>query len=132
MASKSNLISQQVLESPYGTFEDVEYNLKRYDNLINGIKSQGSVIITELTNELQELLVVLQSQESSFYNLMGTSDSEKAMSVLNQKIEDWNKGGANLLLEKKTVDDVFDMMIEQIDDAAAKLDILFKENKKSG
>ena len=118
MASKSNLISQQVLESPYGTFEDVEYNLKRYDNLINGIKSQGSIIITELTNELQELLVVLQSQESSFYNLMGTSDSEKAMSVLNQKIEDWNKGGANLLLEKKTVDDVFDMMIEQIDDAA--------------
>jgi hypothetical protein len=59
MANKSNLISQQVLESPYGTFEDVEYNLKRYDNLINGIKSSGSAIVTELTSELQELLIVL-------------------------------------------------------------------------
>jgi hypothetical protein len=117
--SGKNLLStpNKVLESPYGTYEDVKLNMENYDNIIKNIRASDSSIIEVFVTELEGLLSILRAQEMSFASLLGCADANTAMKILNNKIDRWNSLGGSVLLDLETRDAVLDLVIARIDDA---------------
>ncbi len=118
--SGKNLLStpNKVLESPYGTYEDVKRNMENYDNIISNIRASDSSIIEAFVIELEGLLSILRAQELSFASLLGCNDANSAMKILNNKIDRWNSLGGSVLLDLETRDAVLDLVIARIDDAS--------------
>lgn len=118
MGKKENLLSKNAYGKYYATMDAVRENVERYDNLIAGIKNPESDIFFLLTMRMERLYDTLVKQEEEFYRSMNIPGGRaNGIKVLQSKIDHWNSV-ANVMLDKNTIDGVFEIVVNRVDTAA--------------
>jgi hypothetical protein len=67
MGKSKNLLAQENGQY-YVDMAAAKRNVENYKNLVTGVKTRDSDFIRTLVNSLDQLLGVLQAQESAFYS----------------------------------------------------------------
>lgn len=114
---KSNIFAKhysRAEDGGYYNIQQIEAKKQNYENLLHQTDSPDGALLQGITQELQNLLILLEKQESNFYRRFGIA--EKDLGLFNQRIEQWRLEMGHLL-ERKTAIEVCNIMSAVIKDA---------------
>ena len=101
-------------DGAFYNFAQVRQITENYENLVSSYQNKNSWIIQSLIQNLENLKLILESQERTFYGELGLSGPE-AIKILQEKVDIWNNSGASVLLNDKFIMQVSQLIQVEID-----------------
>lgn len=103
-------------DGAYYNFEQVKQTTQNYQTLIQSYSNKNGWMINSLVDNLENLKLILESQERTFYNELGLSGPQ-SIKILQEKVDKWRDSGANAMLQESFITQVSQQIKIEIDQA---------------